>query len=271
LKVFANGLSGTIGKHISKKVKTLSGDLNTSDQANKFIEICSEDLVFIHLAAIVGAALVEKNSSTSYQINVKAVEELGEIALDRNIEKFIYVSTSLVYDTSNEEISENYPLNPQTSYATQKKDAEEILSKVFREKPEKLLILRVFSILDWGMPEYTLGGAIENLLKNPNVATLSNSKNIRDFLTPKNVATNLEKIAFHSNLSGIYNLCSSKGRTIKEAAYLMAKSKKIQLNENCFQNNFNESTKIIGDNRKILSAYGKLDLEWDYDASRVIQ
>ena len=264
MKVYANGLSGTIGKHISKKVSGLKGDLRKSDQFNKFEEISGEDLVFIHLAAVVGASLVERDISSSHQINVDAVERMGEIALGQNIKKFIYVSTSHVYARSNERISESYPLNPQSVYANQKMKAEDILLEIFREQPERLLILRVFSILDWGMPEYTLGGAIEKLLTEPETRTLSNSDDIRDFLTPRNVANNLEEIAFNTNLSGVYNLCSSKGRTLKEAALSMAKFRNINLSNNCFKVNEKEVTKIVGDNNKLLSAYSKLNLKWDF-------
>ena len=101
MKVYANGLSGTIGKHISKKVSGLEGDLRKSDQFSKFEEICGEDLVFIHLAAVVGASLVERDISSSHQINVDAVERMGEISLGQNIKKFIYVSSSHVYAKSN--------------------------------------------------------------------------------------------------------------------------------------------------------------------------
>lgn len=264
MKVYANGLSGTIGKHISKKVSGLEGDLRKSDQFNKFEEISGEDLVFIHLAAVVGASLVERDISSSHQINVDAVERMGEIALGQNIKKFIYVSTSHVYARSNERISESYPLNPQSVYANQKMKAEDILLEIFREQPDRLLILRVFSILDWGMPEYTLGGAIEKLLTEPETRTLSNSDDIRDFLTPRNVANNLEEIAFNTSLSGVYNLCSSKGRTLKEAALSMAKFRSINLSNDCFKVNEKEVTKIVGDNNKLLSAYSKLNLNWDF-------
>ena len=264
MKVYANGLSGTIGKHISKKVSGLEGDLRKSDQFSKFEEICGEDLVFIHLAAVVGASLVERDISSSHQINVDAVERMGEISLGQNIKKFIYVSTSHVYARSNEKISESYPLNPQSVYANQKMKAEDILLEIFSEQPERLLILRVFSILDWGMPKYTLGGAIEKLLTEPETSTLSNSDDIRDFLTPRNVANNLENIAINSNLSGVYNLCSGKGQTLKEAALCMAKYKNINLSDNCFKINEKEVTKIVGDNDKLLSAYSNLNLKWDY-------
>jgi hypothetical protein len=35
--------------------------------------------------------------------------------------------------------------------------------EVFKETSEKLCIVRVFSVLEWNLADYTLGGAIKNL------------------------------------------------------------------------------------------------------------
>ncbi len=161
-------------------------------------------------------------------------------------------------------INENFPTNPISSYATQKLEGEKELIKTFASQPDKLLIIRIFSILDFGMPTFTLGGAIENLIANTDTAKLDNTDDVRDFLTPKTVAKNLEIIA-KSEISGIFNLCSSKGETIADAAIKMASIKGLVLPSSTLIRNDATKTSIVGDNSKIRQAVKGLDLFWNLE------
>jgi len=268
LNIFANGCTGTIGKHFSNNIKTLDGDLVNQDQKEKLREFCRDDLTFIHAAGVVGNENVERNLKISYRVNVIATEELAVMALAKGIKKYIYISSSQVYGSQyNANISESSALHPENTYAKQKKAAEDVLLKVFKYKPEKLLILRVFSVLDWGMPDYTLGSAIEKIIGDPENSTLRNSNNIRDFLTPKQVALNIETIATNHNISGIYNLCTGVGYTLKQAAILMSKQKNITLPNSCFESKINTFSRVVGNNLKLISSVNITNLKWNFDNS----
>ena len=264
MKILANGRSGTIGKFISGDCFTLSGDLKSNEQVLNFEKIADSQTVFIHLAGVVGNSLVEKDLSLSRRVTVESTRELGEAAVKKGIKKFIYVSSCHVYGNNPQVITEEYPLNPQSSYAAQKLEGEKALLEIFSNDLKKLLIIRVFSILDFGMPEFTLGGAIEKLIANPESAKIGNSDDNRDFLTPKTVAKNLELIA-KSDLSGIYNLCSGNGETISSAAIKMASIKGVTLPSTAFIHNVENRTSIVGDNSKIRVAVSGLDLSWNLD------
>jgi nucleoside-diphosphate-sugar epimerase len=264
MKTLVNGRSGTIGKYISKECLTLSGDLRSNEQFINFNNLIDTDTVFIHLAGIVGNLLVEKDLTVSSKVNVQATKELGKLALKKGIKKFIYVSSGHVYGNNSELINENFPTNPISSYATQKLEGEKELIKTFASQPDKLLIIRIFSMLDFGMPTFTLGGAIENLIANTDTAKLDNTDDVRDFLTPKTVAKNLEIIA-KSDISGIFNLCSSKGETIADAAIKMASIKGIVLPSSTLIRNDATKTSIVGDNSKIRQAVKGLDLFWNLE------
>ena len=261
MNLLVNGRTGTIGKYISSACTKLTGDLRTNEQLINFNDAANGETTFIHLAGIVGNSLVERDLPLSERVNIQATAELGDAAFKKGIKKFIYVSTSHVYGNCSELINENFPTNPPSSYARQKLEGEKELVKIFASDPDRLLILRVFSILDFGMPSFTLGGAIENLIANPETAKLGHIDDIRDFLTPKTVAKNLELIA-ESEISGIYNLCSSKGATIAEAAIKMASSKGVILPETALVHNEGNKTSIVGDNSKLRKAVPGLDLNW---------
>ena len=261
MTILVNGRNGTIGKYISSECLTLTGDLRSNDQLLNFNDLANDKTVFIHLAGVVGNSVVEKDLTSSNRVNVQATEELGEVAFDKKIKKFIYVSSSHVYGNSSQMITEESEPNPSSSYASQKLEGEKKLMEIFSSKPESLLIIRVFSILDFGMPTFTLGGAIENLIANPEKATIGNSDDIRDFLTPRTVAKDLELIA-KTDISGIYNLCSGKGETIADATRIMASSKRVLIPSTAFIHNAENKTSIVGDNSKIKSAVNNLELNW---------
>ena len=263
MNILVNGRSGTIGKYISNACTNLTGDLKTNEQLINFNEAANGETTFIHLAGIVGNSLVEKDLFLSERVNIQATAELGEAALKKGIRKFIYVSSSHVYGNSSELINENFPTNPPSSYAIQKLEGEKELVKIFASDPDRLLIIRVFSILDFGMPSFTLGGAIENLIANPDTAKLGHTDDIRDFLTPKTVAKNLELIA-ESGISGIFNLCSSRGETIADAAIKMASTKGVILPQTALVHNEGIKTSIVGDNSKLKKAVPVLDLNWSF-------
>jgi nucleoside-diphosphate-sugar epimerase len=265
MQFLANGRQGTIGKFISEDFTLLKGDLVTGEQQNTLAQACDQNTVFLHMAAIVGNSIVEKDKDKAFKVNVKAVAELGQISLENNINKFIYVSSSHVYAYTSESINENSKVGPVSDYAKQKLEAEEALSVIFSKHPEKLLIVRVFSILDWDMPKFTLGGAIEKLIADPQGNSLGFANDVRDFLTPRTVAKNLEIIARTADLSGVYNLSSGKGLSIKNAAMLMAKNRNVQLSEESFISNEENRTSVIGDNSKLKSAVPNLDLKWSFD------
>ena len=262
MKILVNGRSGTIGKYISNACSNLSGDLSTGEQLKNFSNSADNETVFVHLAGVVGNSLVEKDLATSYKVNVQATAELGEESLKKGIRKFIYISSSHVYGNSKQVITEDLKTNPQSTYAKQKFEGEKVLLDIFSAQLEKLLIIRVFSILDFGMPEFTLGGAIENLIANPENSRVNNADDVRDFLSPKTVAKNLEIIATY-DISGIYNLCSGKGETIANAARKMASKKGVSLPSTAFIYNDLDKTSIVGDNSKLKAAVLGLDLNWN--------
>ena len=266
MQFLANGRKGTIGKFISEDFQVLNGDLLTGEQQNSFAQICNQKTVFLHIAGIVGNSIVEKDIDKAFRVNVEAVSELANISLENSINKFIYVSSSHVYAHTTELINENSKAGPLSEYAKQKLAAEQALSAVFSKYPEKLLIVRVFSILDWDMPKFTLGGAIEKLIADPKSNTLGFANDVRDFLTPRTVAKSLETIATTKDLSGVYNLSSGKGHSIKDAAMLMAKKRNVQLSNELFISNEENYTSVVGDNSKIKSAVSNLDLKWSFDS-----
>jgi len=258
---FATGKSGTIGRHLSNKVQPLVVQLEQPDFILELPEFKKNDHL-IHLAGIVGTNLVDRNTILSQKVNVQATKSLAEYFLQNDSGRFIYISTSHIYKKSQNVLIESSPLEPISNYAKQKFEAENILLDLFHHDPARLCILRVFSVLDWEVPEFSLGGAIAKLADYNSEFNLANSEDIRDFLTPGKIASVIEEVANNEQIYGILNICSGVGKSIAQAAQEMLNIIGVRIPKNRFLPGHSAMPYIVGSNSKLLSMVPELDLEW---------
>lgn len=259
---FATGTSGTIGRYLPESITAIDLDLKSESTEFDKIPFSAEDVV-IHLAAIVGVNLVNESISCAHEINVIGTQKLGMAAAKKNIKKFIFLSTSHVYEPSSSPIKETGKIKPASAYAIQKHEGEKILKSIFQDDPNKLCILRIFSLLDWGMPTFSLGGAIEKLISKDSKSILKNGDDVRDFLTPRQVAEIIVAISMMENSNGVINVCSGTSRTIRSAAMKMLYLHDQEQISHKIQNGFSHSPKIIGDNSKLKFLLPKFDFNWN--------
>ena len=258
--IFATGVSGTIGKHFKNQVFAINHDLRNLELRN-IPHIQTGDCI-LHAAAVVGPKRVSEDRITSHKVNVKASKLLAQFAKDNGISRFIYVSTSHVYARSNSLLTESSPTGPNNIYAEQKLEAEREISLIFRDCPEQLCIVRVFSVLDWDVADFTLGGGIKKLISDNSNFTLNYGDDIRDFLTPRLIAHALVCIANETILTGIINLSTGAGLTVKDAARIMLEGSGYKLPMNRIVSGNSEYPYVVGDNSKLKKAIPDLNLKW---------
>jgi nucleoside-diphosphate-sugar epimerase len=188
-------------------------------------------------------------------VNVDATIELADAAYHSECSKFVFVSTSHVYDVSatGSLLTEDSPVLPRGHYALQKFLAEEHLRTMFAKQPERLLIARLFSIIDDQQPAGTLGGAIRALLTNEK-ANLANTSDERDFLTPRQAANLLHACARNHDLHGVVNVCSGRSMTVRDITELMMGSRRFSELKDRILNGFSSAPSIVGSNEKLRSA-----------------
>ena len=264
--IYATGISGTIGKYLDKNVKGIDIDLSSS--ASEFEKLkLSEGSTIIHLGAIVGESLVQEDKSYASKVNVQGTRNLGEVASKSGCNKFIYVSTSHVYSVKNSPITESDLLEPKTFYAETKLDAEKAIIDTLSQSDVELTILRVFSILDWGMPPFTLGGAVERIINGEEIS-IANGDDERDFLTPQTIASIILKLVAIKSLPPLMNLCSSKATTVSEAASQMFKSAQSDHSSRIVPGH-SELPRIVGDNSFLKSLLPDEKCEWKLSSYQV--
>jgi nucleoside-diphosphate-sugar epimerase len=259
--IFATGTSGSIGKHFVDYVSKIN--INLAKPIKNHIPGFKPGDSILHAAAVVGAANVAKDVSNSHLINVESSIKLAQCAKDLGVSKFVYVSTSHVYAKSETMLTEKSSVQPNNIYAEQKLEAEQGIMQIFKDNPEKLCIVRVFSVLDWDVADFTLGGGIRKLILPNSKFIISNSEDVRDFLTPRKIALCLISIAENCSLKGIVNLSSGFGTTVKEAVRIMLVGSGYEVPENRVIGGFSDFPYIVGDNSKIKSLIPDLNLTWE--------
>lgn len=216
----------------------------------------------IHLAGIVGSKEVDSNLRLSREVNVNGTIRLATEFFSRCSGKFVFISTSHVYRPSLHKLGEDSELQPLNNYAAQKLETEKLLMDVFRNEASRLCIVRVFSVLDWDVKPFTLGGGISKLAESNSDYLLQFSDDVRDFLTPKTIAVAIERITRHPTLSGVVNLCSGVGITIGRAAEIMLGTAGFPIPAHRIIRGQSGVPHIVGDNSKLTEALPDLDLTW---------
>ena len=261
MKVLTTGITGTIGRHLPNSVHPLNIDLAAFPSAKSFSDIGAMDH-FLHLAGVVGTIEVEKDKNYSHTVNVNGATLLAEEFFKRSLGKFYYISTSHVYAPSSEKITEDAQTKPSSLYAEQKLMAESRICEIFASAPERLCIIRVFSVLDWDVAPFTLGGAVRKLTQPDSKFELINSDDVRDFMTPKTIAKSIFEIANSGNLYGIVNLSSGVGIKVGEAAIRMLQESGYQIPAARILPGNSVNPYVVGDNSKLLSTLPDLSLDW---------
>ena len=264
-KLFLTGKSGTIGKHFRKHSDSTFFDVTDTNDAEKWFK--DRDVVgatFLHLAALVGESQVSSDLKRATEVNFTGSINVAKLALQHGVKRFMFASTSHIYKPSASAIGEEHEKVPQNIYAQMKFEAENALLEIFKNDFDKLVIFRIFSILDFGTPGYTLGGKVTDAINNQRKILIKCALDRRDFLTPRNVSNAIE-YCIHSNLAGgIYNICSGEPRTVKEAVEQMLVSANLPLNFFEFESKHSNSPEIFGNNSKIVKAAPGIEslLKW---------
>jgi len=220
----------------------------------------------IHLAGIVGTDKVQ-DLSDSLSINVDATLDFAQKCINRGVARFIYVSTSHVYGPCDKPIDEATPTNPMSQYAKQKLLAEEGLSGLFDEDESTLVVTRLFSVLDNRMPDFSLGGVITRLMNNVNdePVIVSNSEDRRDFLDLQTISDTLVRIGVSNIPGGVYNLCSGKTLTVRDAISRYLAHYGVTGVNALFDGANSQVPSLAGRNNKLLEALPDLHIRWRYN------
>lgn len=261
MRVVSTGSSGTLGGSLPGDVIALSHRLGRDPIKSIEKEIINGSSL-IHLAGVIGEPKVLGDSNSQF-INVEATFSFARECIAAGVGKFIYASTGHVYAPSKGPVSELAACDPVSEYGRQKLNAELGLISIFEPFPQRLVIARIFSILDYGMPEFSLGGLASKILTNRDNLVVENSDDVRDFLDKKTVADALYTLAINLTQFQIYNICSSTPLSVKQAIVKFIGIAGGNVEGVSFASGTSSRPFLAGNNDKFLLEFPNERLDWN--------
>jgi len=130
------------------KIDLIEGDVRHAELVNRAAEGCS---VIVHLAAVVGVDEVIKRNMEMVETETIGTYNVIKAAIDNNIEKIIYASSSAVYAEVEGVASKETDLpGPVSTYAVAKRLNEKYLESVTQKHGIATNSLRFFNVYGKG-------------------------------------------------------------------------------------------------------------------------
>ncbi len=209
------GKSGSIGNSLKKGVPVASRieKHNLKELRHEIKEFRPK--TFIHLAA---NTTPKVHSDSDWFLNAESPALVYQMCAELGVEKFLFTSSGHVYGNTIEPAKEDLILNGDSEYARQKIIAETSLKKCAEDYPTKLIIARVFSVFGPNMHPKYLAGRIYSEVKAHKEINVWHSEDVRDFLTPLQVANYLSDLIHCEEQTGniTVNVCSGRPLTLRE-------------------------------------------------------
>ena len=237
--ILITGGLGFIGSHITDELvennnvtiidnKSTGSVNNLKDSSHENLEIIIEDLhsadldkilfekdYVFHLAAMASVPLSVDNPVLCNQVNVDSTVKLLKAAINNNVKKIVFSSSSAVYGQNmNMPLKESEPLMPTSPYAASKASCELYLKSFYDSYGLNYTILRYFNVFGPRQDKNSQYAAvipnfISALLENEPVEIYGDGEQTRDFVYVKDiVAANIK--ACESDYNGILNVASGR-------------------------------------------------------------
>ena len=241
--ICVDGFNSYLGQNFYDKYKKrykilkFKSDINNIKEIKNFINK-HKISVFIRFAGL-SRSNCEKYQKKCYRTNYEANKKFVNYIKTKKI-KFIFLSTSHVYKSSNKKIDENFEKKPSNIYGKYKLKSENYIRKHLKD----FLILRVFNIYGPNQPKGYFFSDIQEKIKNKQKIYINNS--YRDFIHVNEVSRFIN-FSLKKDLKGILNLGSGKSFNLQKI--IMMISNKLKIPSKITK--YNKTDKIVSSNKLI--------------------
>ena len=216
----------------------------------------------IHFAAQPGVVYSYKDPKSYLLNNILATGNLVEILKDKEIDNFIFASSSSVYgDHKKYPIKENFKLKPKNYYAKTKNVCENIIKKKLKNENFTIQIVRPFTVYGpYGRPDMLILKMLSSIRKNRKINIYNYGKHLRDFTYVSDVTNVILKLLYNKTKKiKIFNICASKPIEINKIIILFNKYLKVKLSIILKKKRKGEMNITYGSNQKLKSVIGKFE------------
>jgi UDP-glucose 4-epimerase len=174
-----------------------------------------------HFAAILGVDVVADNPVETMDTEIIGMKNVVDAALQNNVNKIIYASTSGIYGHSaiEKSVTENIQVDPRTSYAIAKRYNEIYLKAVYEEKGLDSISVRFFNVYGTKQDNrMVVPRFFEQALNNEPITVFGNGNQTRDFTYIDDTINACLLLADKVTGCEIFNVANENELTIKELA-----------------------------------------------------
>lgn len=278
-KVLVTGASGFVGRYLLDELREngreviclstgrhsdtdncqwVQTDLRDTDAISRVIKAHKPDQIY-HLAAISNPA--GNSVREYYQTNVLGTLNVLEPAAETNAD-ILVVGSAYAYGQYSKKIVEDCALNPVNPYGASKA-AQDSLAGSFSFGENKVIRVRPFNHTGPGQSNfYLVPGLIERIQKfksngndDSNELPIGNVDAVRDFMDVRDVVKIYRLLLDKTEQSGVFNVCSGKGYSVKELFEVCCEKIGVSLlykeNEGLLRKQ--DIATLVGDERKLQS------------------
>lgn len=270
--VLITGATGFVGSHILRRVILLgvkpivvvrNGSVNKLPNTSNLGKVITTDNLFLESTmwwsnilsevdiVIHCAWYVEPQKYLQSELNHECFTgsiQLGKAAIKAGVKRFIGLGTCFEYDLSQKLLSVNSELKADSLYSQSKIDTFRRLSIEFKNSNVDFLWCRLFYLYGKGEDKRRLSAYVKEQIMNDQYVELSHGEQVRDFIDVKIAAQLIIDLTF-SNKTGVKNICSGKGVTVRDFVTSIADEygKRDLLKFGARGENEHEPSYIVGD------------------------
>lgn len=223
MNIGITGSTGVLGRILNEKLKApdynisnFKGDIREMSEIRKWLVDSNFDLIF-HFASIVPVKKVNNDPLNAMRVNAGGTFNLLYEIINNRLNPWIfYPSSSHVYQSSDNSISENDLIKPQSLYGETKLHGELVIEYVKKFYEINICIGRIFSFYhDYQETPFLYPTTIERLSNhNKNKSfEVYGGNNTRDFSNAEEIIDIIIKLS-ELKYNGIINIGSGKGTKV---------------------------------------------------------
>jgi nucleoside-diphosphate-sugar epimerase len=209
----------------SKKISTsivYSIDI-ASDAMNNLFDQYKFDTV-IHMASFPRQKVVNANPALGARTMIEGLLNLCELSKKHNVQKFLYISSSMVYGDFTDDVTEDAICNPQGQYGIMKLAGEDLVKDYSRRDCFNHTIIRpsaVYGPLD--VEDRVIAKFMLTAMRG-GILNVNGAGETLDFTYVDDAADGIVASALSANTANkTYNITKSHSRTLLDAAELAVK------------------------------------------------
>jgi nucleoside-diphosphate-sugar epimerase len=203
---------------VMDKITFVKGDVRDYDLILNHSKGC--EYIF-HFAAVLGVDIVADNPVETMEVEVIGTRNVCHAAIENNIRKVLYASTSGIYGHSAMEqaVKETITVDPKTSYAMAKRYNEIYLASFHEEKGLESVALRFFNVYGPRQDNrMVIPRFIEQARNNEAITVFGDGLQTRDFTYIDDTIEACILLMQKSKGSDIFNIANESEGCIKELA-----------------------------------------------------